>query len=162
MLKLSGTQLDHLRDVNAGRFQAAMTTRLGQSFPLRAAALGPPGLASLVQHGIASAAVHGITAEQDVARLTTLMCGLGEDHAWISEVLDQSTPHNISARLVQLGQRAAQSLSATSDADPALRQEAATALAQPSPQQGERTPVDQPISPCPDPPDGRRLCPFSS
>jgi hypothetical protein len=161
MLKLSGTQLDHLRDTHTGRFQDAMVGQLGQRFPLRAAALGPPGLARLVQRGLAAAAVHGITAEQDVARLTALLVGLGEEHPWISDVLDQSTPQNISARLVQLGRRAVDTLSAAPDPS-ADQQEAAKGLAQPEARPGERTPIDPPIAPCPDPPDGRRLCPFSS
>lgn len=170
MLKLSRQQMDSFRSAAARAFEERMIAHLAQRFPLRCGQIGQPNLLQVIQKGLGSAALHGIVKEKDVCRLIELMLALGEgadaapDDGWVVEILDKATPANFSARLEQLGALAAERLAQPDPeaADPAAREEAATALSSPEeapfhPQAG----VADPVAPCP----GaikKRLCSFSS
>jgi hypothetical protein len=170
MLKISRQQMDSFRAAAARAFEERMVAHLAERFPLRSASLGEPELLRVIQKGLGSAALHGIVKEKDVCRLIELMYALGEgasatpDDSWVAEILDKATPANFSARLEQLGALAAERLAQPDPqaADPAVREEAAAALASPEeppfhPQAG----AEDPVAPCPGA-SKKRLCSFSS
>ena len=172
MLKINGQQMERLRETHGSDFEGKMVRHLRERFPLRSAAVGPPGVLRAVQKGVGSAAVNGISAERDVCRLVELMFsleGLDGEREWVTEVLEQATPANISARIEQLGALAAERLARPADdgPEPALRDEAAAALAgqrarRPAPHFDGQAAAGDPVAPCPLDPAKKRVCSFSS
>ena len=169
MLKLDRHQMDQFRERNARGFERRMLAHVTERFPQASALMGSAGAEDVIRKGLAYAALHGIVKEKEVCRLIELMCALGEgtsptpDDAWVIDILDHVTPQNISARLEQLGQLAAERLAQpSSSSDQSLRQEGAAALSAPDRPFDDRAAVEAPVTPCPAGPGRKRLCSFSS
>lgn len=174
MLKITRQQMARFATSSVRNFEDRMVRHLGERFPLLSAAKGPEGLLHMVQREIGRAALHGITVEKDVRRFIELSSALDGD---LDDALDppqdtegpaKTAPRTPAETLERIAELAPQKLfEAPAAANDALRREAASAVADTSPgatddPSGGKTPVGQPVMPCPGKSLRKRLCAFST
>lgn len=91
MLIIRNAQLEALSDRRGAEFRQRLAKHLRKVFPARAAALGPEGLAGLIDKGREKAARFGMGSERETALVLDLMLGLDPDfeakppYRWIAE-----------------------------------------------------------------------------
>src|SRR4051812_18248003 len=105
-------QLASLSTAARTKFEDRVAEHLKRCFPKQCEELGEAGIQNLIDSGIHQAAKHEIILERDVCKFIDLMVAFGRafDHdpalPWASEILEDETFHNATARVERLFEKA--------------------------------------------------------
>jgi hypothetical protein len=114
MLIIRNEQLKALADQRVADFRRRLELHLRKIFPARVDALGPAGLAGMIEKGREKAARYGMKSEREITLILDLMLGLDADfeakepYRWITDTFgrpDLDTFEKLDAVFAELPKR---------------------------------------------------------